>query len=145
VLEALDALNVRKLALVSPYPAWLTDACVAFWQAQGRTIVAVRSPAGERSDTRHIYGLGSGDALKEIDALAGAGADCILVTGTGMPSLAAIARARVAQPVLSSNVCLGWTAHRRLGGDASVAEWIGAQAPWRTQLALRFPKALANA
>jgi len=26
-----------------------------------------------------------------------------------------------------------------------VAEWIGAQAPWRTQLALRFPKALANA
>ena len=43
MLAALDALGAKRLALVSPYPAWLTDACVAFWHSQGRDIVAVQS------------------------------------------------------------------------------------------------------
>ena len=135
VLRALDALDAKRLALVSPYPAWLTDACVAFWQAQGKTVVAVRTPEGDRSDTRRIYDLGSAQALKEIHALADAPADCILVTGTGMPSLPAIAKARTRIPVLSSNLCLAWAAH----GEASLNAWLSPSAPWRARLAIRFP------
>jgi maleate isomerase len=134
-LKALDALGAKRLALVSPYPAWLTEACVAFWQAQGMTIAAVRAPVGDRSDTRRIYDLGSAQALKEIRALADAKADCILVTGTGMPSLAAIAKARVKVPVLSSNLCLAWAAH----GEASLDAWLSPNASWRARLAMRFP------
>jgi maleate isomerase len=138
VLQALDALDAKRLALVSPYPAWLTDACVAFWQAQGRTVVTVRTPAGERSDTRRIYDLGSAQALKEIQALADVEADCILVTGTGMPSLAAIAKARTKVPVLSSNLCLAWAAHQALKPNPLQA-WLSSDASWRSRLALRFP------
>ena len=139
VLQALDALGAKRLALVSPYPAWLTDACVAFWQAQGKTVVTLRTPAGDRSDTRRIYDLGSAQALTEIQMLADAPADCILVTGTGMPSLAAIAKARTTIPVLSSNLCLAWAAHRSIDGEASLQSWLSPHAPWRSRLAARFP------
>lgn len=138
VLQALDALNATRIALVSPYPAWLTDACLAFWQAQGKKVATVRTPAGDRSDTRRIYDLGSVDALKEINALADAEVDCILITGTGMPSLAAIARARTSVPVLSSNLCLAWAARREI----PLLEWLAPGAPWRARLAARFPSAL---
>jgi maleate isomerase len=135
VLAALDALGAKRLALVSPYPAWLTDACVAFWQTQGKTVVTVRTPEGDRSDTRRIYDLGSAHALKEIHALADTKADCILVTGTGMPSLGAIAKARTRVPVLSSNLCLAWAAH----GQAALDAWLSPDAAWRARLAQRFP------
>jgi maleate isomerase len=140
VLQALDALKATRIALVSPYPAWLSDACVAFWNAQGRTVVAVRAPAGDRSDTRRIYDLGSKDAQKEIEALADVDVDCILITGTGMPSLAAIAKARVSVPVLSSNLCLAWAAQKKIALQA----WLAPDAAWRRRLAARFPKALEN-
>jgi len=142
VMQALDALNAKRIALVSPYPEWLTEACIAFWHAQGRKVVDVRTPEGDRTDTRRIYDLRSAQALEQIAALAGADVDCILVTGTGMPSLAAIAKARSGPPVLSSNLCLAWAAHRRLGREASLPAWLAADAPWRERLALRFPKAL---
>jgi len=142
VMEALNALNARRLALVSPYPEWLTDACVAFWQAQGKTVVDVRSPAGDRSDTRRIYDLGSAQALAEVNALADTRVDCIVITGTGMPSLAAIAKARMAVPVLSSNLCLAWAAHRKLRREVPLQAWLAADAPWRERLARRFPKAM---
>jgi len=142
VLQSLEALNARRIALVSPYPAWLTEACVAFWRAQGKDIVSVRTPEGDRSDTRRIYDLGSAQALNEIAALAGVKADCVLVTGTGMPSLPAIARARIGTPVLSSNLCLAWAAHRKLGSDTPLERWLAPDAPWRGRLAARFPKTM---
>jgi maleate isomerase len=140
VLQALDALKATRIALVSPYPAWLSDACVAFWNAQGRRVVAVRAPAGDRSDTRRIYDLGCRDAQKEIEALVDADVDCILITGTGMPSLAAIAKARAGVPVLSSNLCLAWAAQKNIGLQA----WLAPEAAWRRRLAARFPKALED-
>lgn len=146
VLAALDALGARRIALASPYPAWLTDACVAFWRSQGRDVVAMRGPADDRSDTRRIYALNARDALNQIAALADTPADCILISGTGMPSLAAIARARSAVPVLSSNLCLGWMASERLAGRAgdraSLEGWLSPAASWRARLAARFPHSM---
>lgn len=146
VLTALDALQARRIALISPYPAWLTDACVAFWRSQHREVVAVRSPAGDRTDTRRIYALGARDALEEVRALKDVGADCVVISGTGMPSLAAIASADSRVPVLSSNLCLGWIARQRIVGDAcdrdSLTAWLAPRAGWRGRLAARFPHAL---
>ena len=139
VLQALDVVHARRIALVSPYPEWLTDACVAFWRTQGKEVVTVRTPEGDRSDTRRIYDLGSAQASKEIEALAAAQVDCILITGTGMPSLAAIAKARTRAPVLSSNLCLAWAAQRKLSGDAPLQAWLAPAAPWRARLSARFP------
>jgi len=146
VLAALDALQARRIALISPYPPWLTDACISFWRSQNREVVAVRSPAGDRTDTRRIYALGARDALKEIATLGNERVDCIVITGTGMPSLPAIARAASAAPVLSSNLCLGWVAQRRLAGAAcdraSLQAWLTPDAAWRARLVARFPNSL---
>jgi maleate isomerase len=146
VLTALDTLHARRIALVSPYPAWLTDACVAFWRSQDREILAVRSPAGDRTDTRRIYALGARDALKEVRALESAAADAVVISGTGMPSLGAIACARSSVPVLSSSLCLGWVARQRMVGAAcdanSLEAWLAPTSAWRARLAARFPHAL---
>jgi maleate isomerase len=146
VLVALDALQARRIALISPYPAWLTDACVSFWRSQDREVIAVRSPPGDRTDSRRIYALRARDALTEIATLADTRVDCILITGTGMPSLPAVVRAASAAPVLSSNLCLGWVAQRRLAGRAcdcaSLEAWLAPGAAWRTRLTARFPNSL---
>ena len=46
-----------------------------------------------------------------------AGADCLLFTGTGMPTLAAIETLgpELGIPVLSTNLCLAWSICRALG------------------------------
>jgi maleate isomerase len=143
VLAALDALDARRIALVSPYPAWLTEACVGFWRSQGRDITDVQSPAGDREDTRGIYALGSEDASRVLDRLKTGEADAVLISGTGMPSLGALARARVSLPLLSPNLCLAWAATQRLTGApldrASLLPWLGRNAPWHARLAARFP------
>jgi maleate isomerase len=143
VLDALDALGARRIALLSPYPAWLTEACIAFWRLHGREITDVQSTAGERSDTRRIYALGSADALRALESLNTAHADAVLISGTGMPSLGAIARAELGVPMLSSNLCLAWAATRQLKGlpldRASLQTWLARTAPWRASLATRFP------
>lgn len=146
VLAALDALQARHIAVVSPYPEWLTQASLAFWRTQGREATDVKSPDGERDDTRDIYKLGSRQAMDALSALRLDGAQAVLITGTGMPSLAAIVQFASSMPVLSSNLCLGWAATRILAGaplDAdSLLAWVAPDAPWRARLAARFPKAL---
>jgi maleate isomerase len=148
VLAALDALHARRIALVSPYPPWLTEACVAFWRSRGRDIGEVRTPEGERTDTRRIYDLGSAHALAEVRALARSSVDCIVISGTGMPSLAALAHAPAGPPIVSSNLCLAWAAACRLAAracdGASLQAWLAPDARWRARLASRFPHTLEN-
>lgn len=143
VLAALEALEVRRIALLSPYPAWLTQACVGFWRAQGTELVDVHRLEGERTDTRQIYRLGSREALQGLRQLKLQGAQAVLITGTGMPSLGAIVRASLGIPVLSSNLCLAWAAMQRLSGDP-IDAWLSSNATWRDRLAARFPSVLEN-
>jgi maleate isomerase len=142
VRAALDELDARRIALVSPYPPWLTEACAAFWRAQGREVADVRSPAGDRTDTRRIYALGSADGLAALDGLDASGVDAVVVTGTGMPSLGIIARSHIGVPVLSSNLCLAWRAMQVLGDATPLAAWLDGSAGWRERLAARFPGAV---
>jgi maleate isomerase len=143
VRDALDALKAKRIALVSPYPPWLTQACVAFWGAQGREVAEVQVPAGEREDTRRIYALGSADALHALERIRPSAVDAVLITGTGMPSLAALAQARLPVPLLSSNLCLAWAAARALKGAApdraSLEPWLAGDAAWKARLESRFP------
>ena len=137
--------------MVSPYPEWLTQLCVAHWNEEGMDIVRIVSPAGDRSDTRRIYLLGTPDAVAALNRLDISDVDAVLVTGTGMTSLGAIAwhAGRSDVPILSSNLYLAWAASCRLsagagGGDAdSFLEWLAQQAPWRARFASRFPSAAA--
>ena len=137
-LEALRALGARRIAILSPYSSWLTEACVAFWQAQSLEVVEVASPPGERADSRAIYALRTGDALATLRKLDVARADAVLITGTGMPSLGAITQARLARPVVSSNLCLAWRVSQTFGRSA-IEDWLAPDAGWRARYAARYP------
>jgi len=144
VAAALAALGASRIALVSPYPPWLTEACVAFWRAGGIDVAQVVSLEGDRSDTRGIYALGSRDARRGWAEVRG-GVQAILLSGTGMPTLGVLGQATErapSVPVLSSNLCLAWRAALHCGfGPADLRAWTGGSAWWRRVLAARFPAA----
>lgn len=131
---ALSRINARRIALVSPYPADLEAAALAWWLAAGFDIAAVEHVDTGQSDTRGIYAL-DGDAARGAIARADVtGVDAILVSGTGMPSLAAIADTTSGPLVLSSNLALAGrlldlASPRRMPNDAI------APAGWRARLA----------
>ena len=62
------------------------------------------------TDTHRIYELTSDDALTALRKIDKSGADCLLASGTGMPTLRALRalRSELKLPVLSSNLSLAW-------------------------------------
>ncbi|MDQ8756564.1 aspartate/glutamate racemase family protein [Sphingosinicella sp. LHD-64] len=125
----LERLGAQRIALVSPYPAALADAAEAYWRAAGFDVAEVRRIETGSADTRSIYALGSEDARPAAEALRRTGVDAVLLSGTGMPSLALIADAEDGPPVISSNLCLA----------LRLCDLLGAPAPdpadWRPRLA----------
>lgn len=139
---ALKALQCRRLALVSPYPAALTKAAVVYWRGRGFDIVSITElmPA---VGYHPIYAQ-SGSSIGEAIARATSDRpDGVVVLGTGAPSLAAIAKSDSAIPVLSPNLCLGWAIDAAVKGEdgAGFESWIAEDAPWRRRLRSRFPRA----
>lgn len=113
ILRALEALHAQRIIVVSPYPDWLRDAGIAYWQEAGIDVVgAVTVPTG-RTDTRGIYELKGSDAAAAIARLDPHDADAVLISGTGMPTLEVLrARRALSPPTISSNLCLAWRLHR---------------------------------
>jgi maleate isomerase len=110
--EALSWLGIRAVALVSPYPEWLTAASKAHWERIGMRVTnLLQLPSGGGpSEPHRIYELTTPAVLTHLAGFDAMGADAILVSGTGMPSLRIILALGKSQnlPVLSSNLCLAW-------------------------------------
>jgi maleate isomerase len=137
IRAALVELGARRIALLSPYPAWLSQAGQAYWLGAGLTLTAVAGLPADLADTRGIYRLTTGRVAEILERLDTTGADAILLSGTGMPSLRSIARNARGLPMLSSNLCLAWAMTRAAGGPADLAPWLAADAQWRMRLAQR--------
>lgn len=101
--------GVSRLAIASPYPAWIAEACATFWTGRGFDVVASSTASGAMEDTRAIYALDPVAAGRHFEKeLDGVTADALLITGTGLPTLdllEPLAQA-LGLPVLSSNGCL---------------------------------------
>lgn len=126
----LRALGVRSIALVSPYPETLAAAGYRYWEDAGLRIVARRRVDPALTDTHRIYELGSDDALQALRRLDTAGAEALVASGTGMPTLRALRSLRneTSLPVLSSNLCLAWALLRTVAPElapASPMELLG--------------------
>ena len=142
IREALAELGAKKIALLSPYPKWLSEAGQQYWRDAGFTITSVAGLPAELLDTRNIYKLTTARVQEVLATLDTNGADAILLSGTGMPTLRSIDRhlkAGSGVPMLSSNLCLAWALTRIAGGEQALAPWLAAAAPWRAQLAARYP------
>lgn len=127
ILGSLAQLGARRIALVSPYPSWLTEASLGYWKDAGIEVVEVVQVAADTADTRNVYNVTSGDAVDAANRLQHRDLDAILLSGTGMPTLRAIgpiSRA-LGKAVLSSNLCLDWAFERALR--------IGGAPPWEAR------------
>jgi maleate cis-trans isomerase len=139
VVDALQTLKARRIGLVSPYDDELTTASVAYWQERGFT-VAAKTSASNPDDAFHpIYSLPSGAAQAALDAMHGESLDAVVMLGTGMPTLAPIARTvRVGHaPVMSCMLCLAWRAachlENRKPDRDDLLSWIAA-GEWKSRL-----------
>ena len=127
IRQSLGLLKAQRIALVSPYPAALSDAGYRYWEQAGIEVVAKLRVDPDLHDTHRIYELTNNDALQALRAVAAeaarANVDCIVASGTGMPSLRALAafRAENGLPVLSSNLCLGWALYRSVAPELAPA------------------------
>jgi maleate isomerase len=113
LLEALEALGARRVAIATPYDADLTERLAAFLAEAG---VAT-------SGTRHL-GLGAGiwsvdaDTVRDLArGLPLAGADAVFLACTNLPTYDVIPslEAELGLPVLSANLVTMWAALRHLG------------------------------
>lgn len=142
IAQALRALGAARIGLVSPYPPEMAEASAAYWSARGFTVAAVARVAETGSDFHPIYSLTGAHAEAALQTLDAATLDAVVMLGTGMPSLAPIARAAQAggPPVLSSNLALAWRAVVALDGGApdraSLEPWVTADG-WPERLVAR--------
>jgi maleate isomerase len=117
IIAALKELGAKSVAIGAPYPAWVLEACKVYYEAAGFRVVSMRQIEIASTDLRSIYELSSADAVAAVAHLKIEGADCVLFTGSGMPSLRAIepAQQRTGLPALSTNLCLGWALCKAVG------------------------------
>lgn len=141
--KALQSLQARRIVLVSPYPAALTAPARAFWSACGYDIVEVVQAPEHEGGGHPIYSRTAQSlltAMRQADRLGPI--DAIVATGTGAPSLPALAVASLetATPILSSNLATVWALSNTLSGRSEpFRNWLDVDAPWRERLWARFP------
>jgi maleate isomerase len=124
ITHALQSLRVGKLALISPYPEWLTEVASSHWKERGFDVVAVEHvvEGGPIDPTmRGIYAMRAdqvGEAFGRLnDHPKWQSVEAVLITGVGMASMAAISQlsAKTPVPVISSMLCLAWAGLKGLG------------------------------
>jgi maleate isomerase len=114
ILDTLIALEAERIALISPYPQWLTDRALAYFTGAGLEVTEV----GSIPDASRAYSLVTAEVVAALRKVKVQGADAVVLSGTGMRTLDAIASvsAEFDIPLLSSNLCGAWRVLERLGG-----------------------------
>lgn len=145
VCDALRLLNAKRIGLVSPYPAALTQASVGYWQERGFG-VAAQASAYEKSDQFHpIYSMVGERASIALADIRDAEVDAIVMLGTGMPTLAALLKAagEDGPPVLSCMLALVWRSVVAVGDDephrAELMRWIKGT-EWKRRYKAHYPE-----
>ncbi len=113
ILAAFAHLRVRRIALATPYPESIAAAGGAYWMAAGLEVVAHRRLDGVRNiyeeTEERAYTLG-----RQTDV---AGADAVLISGTGLPTAGIVGRleGELNKPVVTSQTATLWWALRAMG------------------------------
>lgn len=110
---ALTHLGAKSIVLVSPYPDWLTQLSVAYWEARGVEVRETR----KMSEEFRAYELTTEEVAEALAGIGKASADAVVLSGTGMITVPAIqmASAETEMPLLSSNICSVWWLLRTIG------------------------------
>jgi len=123
IRAALKELGCNSIALLSPYPEALAEDGYRYWEAAGIRIVDRLRVDPALTDTHRIYELTSDDALAGLRQLNTSEADCLVASGTGMPTLRALRTLskETELPILSSNLSLAWALTRIAAPELATA------------------------
>ena len=123
IRAALGVLGARRIALVSPYPVGLAEAGYRYWTETGFEVIGRLRVDAALTDTHDIYELSSDDALAALRSEEHRGVDCLVASGTGMPTLRALRTLapELGLPVISSNLCLAWAVLRAAAPELAPA------------------------
>lgn len=113
--DALAALQVRRFALGTPYPATIHALAPAFFAGQGFTVVG--DATLDVLAMRDVPKVDGTMLEAFIERLPRAGAEAVVLLATDLPTFGSIERleARLGCPVLSSNQMILWAALRAAG------------------------------
>lgn len=127
VVDALNVLNAKRIALASPYPDDLNAASIAYWQSHGFEVAEIARTVNDESAFHPIYSLSASSARRALRELQAKPVDAIVMLGTGMPTLRPIAAAVgwTGTPVMSCNLCLAWRVVTALDRSAPSATALG--------------------
>ena len=119
IRQALETLGAGNIALISPYPDWLTQRAKGFWEDCSFTVTQVVA----MSEEFRAYEMESdevADAMAQVDQ---GRCDAVVMSGTGMLTIPAILELRESiEPVLlSSNLCAAWWIMKTVGSRGSDA------------------------
>jgi maleate isomerase len=113
IAEALEALAIRRVVLFSPYPGWLTDRSLIYWQAAGLEVIEVFKV----SENFRAYELTPDEIVAALRRCPAPDDAAIIMSGTGMSSLDALAmcQSERAAVLLPSNLAIAFSLIRTLG------------------------------
>lgn len=116
---ALRHLGVKRLALGTPYPEAMSALGRAYWQAAGFEIAGYRRLEG----VTNIYVESEERAYRLARDADAAGADGVLLSGTGLPTVGALELVErdLGKPAISSMQACLWYALRALGVREPIA------------------------
>jgi maleate isomerase len=142
ILAVLRALEMKRIAMVSPYPSELTGLAKSYWIAAGMDVIQVHSI----SDEFRAYELTPDDVGEEARKIDTSAVDATVISGTGANTLAALAGLNAGSPApfLPSNFCSALVLTALSGFPASPAlrsaapqwegRWDGALSAIREQI-----------
>lgn len=109
IYDALTRMGIDRVHLMSPYPEWLTEQTVRYWSGAGVNVVAVEHLLGE-GEQFAAYETRTDEVTRHLTSLTPAPGAAVLLSGTGLVSIASIYRTGygIDAPILSSNLCSAW-------------------------------------
>jgi arylmalonate decarboxylase len=124
VVDALRALNVRRVALASPRTEFVTKRELDFLASSGFEVVSSRSLGlgATEEERRYIGRVPSETLYRLVASVVRPEADAIFVTCTQLPTLPMIGRleAEFGKPVVTSNQATAWRCLRHIGFTAPI-------------------------
>ncbi|AML52900.1 ectoine utilization protein EutA [Falsihalocynthiibacter arcticus] len=119
-LEAFKALGARKISVLTPYSAHISDAVVAYFSSHGPEVV--RANCLGVDDDREIARLSEYTIIEAACAAMDPDADALFLSCTGLRAAVCIARieARIGKPVVTSNQAMIWRCLREIGSTKPV-------------------------
>ncbi len=115
--QAMNFLQISKIAIGAPYPQWSVDMCKDYWVSRGLDVKSATRIKISSEDTRAIYELTSKDALETLYKVDLNNVDALFLTGTGMPSLGVVEKIMKESNIIvfTSNMCLAWSMMNAIG------------------------------